>query len=269
MCSETMMSTLQNRDNSCLAENKKNQNTKKRKMVVNGIQTLFKRHNITTAYRQRAFRLYLSLGSHLWVLQELSSQIKPLERFIYVFIYVCVYIFLYKTHAPVKKIIRISLLTSKAFKCTVVMQLYIFSWLEDLGSLSLNKLMKAVWDYSITPGSSIKLQTLLWLQFCSACAAVFLFLPWTGSPRHSDAGLKMDHAAPGARLVYRPEEPGGWEVTGHLEGRELKSHVVWVVTCSRDLGGNPESWGPFLTVEERWVSIGGGEEPGDSIVIYF
>lgn len=39
----------------------------------------------------------------------------------------------------------------------------------------------------------------------------------------------MDHTAPGARLVYCPEEPGGWEVTGHFEGRELKSHVVW--TC--------------------------------------
>lgn len=39
MCSETVMSTLQNRDKSRLAKK-----GKKRKMVVNGIKTLFKRY---------------------------------------------------------------------------------------------------------------------------------------------------------------------------------------------------------------------------------
>lgn len=51
----------------------------------------------------------------------------------------------------------------------------------------------------------------------------------------------MDRTAPGARLVYCPEEPGGWEVTGHFEGRELKGYEVWLVTRPRELEGNPES----------------------------
>lgn len=60
----------------------------------------------------------------------------------------------------------------------------------------------------------------------------------------------MDHTAPGARLVYCPEEPGVWEVTGHFEERELKGRVVWLVACPRELEGNPESGGPLLTVEK-------------------
>jgi len=51
----------------------------------------------------------------------------------------------------------------------------------------------------------------------------------------------MDHAAPGARLVYCPGEPGGWEVAGCLEGRELKGLILWLVTCPGELDGNLES----------------------------
>ena len=51
----------------------------------------------------------------------------------------------------------------------------------------------------------------------------------------------MDHSTPGAGLVYCPEEPGGWEVTGHFEGMELKGHVAWLVTRPRELESNLES----------------------------
>lgn len=51
----------------------------------------------------------------------------------------------------------------------------------------------------------------------------------------------MDHTAPGARLVYCPEEPEGREVTGHFEEREIKGQVAWLVTCPRELEGSPGS----------------------------
>lgn len=83
---------------------------------------------------------------------------------------------------------------------------------------------------------------------CSDCspslpvAAVFLFLFWTESPRHGDARLIMDRAAPGGELlVYCSEEPGDGEVAGHFEVRELKSHIVWVIACPRELEGSQEA----------------------------
>jgi len=88
------MSTLQNRDNSCLAGKEQ-----KRKMVVNGVKTLFKRH-YKKVLQTESFQTVSFLRSQLRVLQGLSRQIKPLGKFIYLFMCVCMCI--YKTHEPVK-----------------------------------------------------------------------------------------------------------------------------------------------------------------------
>lgn len=59
----------------------------------------------------------------------------------------------------------------------------------------------------------------------------------------------MDCDAPGGGLVYSTEEPGALEVAGHLERRELESHVWRVSACPRELLGNHGSGAPFLAAE--------------------